>query len=69
MGMVDFFSILCPELQKLLKTIYGLTRKGRQFVWEKEQQTAFKKSRLDYKNLQYNICQTVGKISFVFRHQ
>ena len=40
-GMVNFVSIFCPELQKLLKPIYDLTRKGRQFLWEKEQQKAF----------------------------
>ena len=28
-GMVNFVSIICPELQKLLKPIYDLTRKGR----------------------------------------
>ena len=39
--MVNFISIFCPELQKLLKPIYDLTRKGRQFVWGKEQQLAF----------------------------
>ena len=39
--MVYFVSIFCPELQKLLKTIYDLTRKGKQFVWGKEQQNAF----------------------------
>ena len=39
-GMVDFLSMFCPELQKLLKPIYDLTRKGRPFVWEKEQQDA-----------------------------
>ena len=33
--------MFCPELQKLLKPIYELTRKGRQFIWGKEQQTAF----------------------------
>ena len=32
-GMVNFMSIFCPELQKLLKPIYGLTRKGRHFIW------------------------------------
>ena len=32
-GMVNFVSIFCLELQKLLKPIYGLTRKGRHFVW------------------------------------
>ena len=40
-GMVNFVSIFCPELQKLLKPIYDLTRKGRQFVWGREQQDAF----------------------------
>ena len=42
-GMVNFVSIFCPELQRLLKPIYDLTRKGRQFVWGKEQQDAFDK--------------------------
>ena len=40
-GMVEFVSIFCPDLQKLLKPIYDLMRKGRQFVWGKEQQDAF----------------------------
>ena len=34
--------MFCWELQKLLKLIYDLTRKGRQFIWVKEQQSAFK---------------------------
>ena len=41
MGMVNILRIFCPELQKLLKSIYNLTRKGRQFIWGKEQQSAF----------------------------
>ena len=41
MGIVNFVSIFCPGLQKLLKPIYDLTTKGRQFVWEDEQQAAF----------------------------
>ena len=40
-GMVNFLSMFCPELQKLHKQIYDLTRKGRQFIWGKEQQKAF----------------------------
>ena len=40
-SMVNFVSIFCPELQKLLKPIYDLTRKGRQFIWGEEQQKAF----------------------------
>ena len=38
--MVNFLSMFCPNLQKLLKPIYDLTRKGRHFVWGKEQQEA-----------------------------
>ena len=46
--MVNFVNIFCPELQKLLKPIYELTKKGRPFVWGDEQQKAFDeiKSRL-----------------------
>ena len=40
-GMVNFVSIFCPDLQKLLKPIYDLMRKGRQFVLGIEQQNAF----------------------------
>ena len=40
-GMVNFLSMFCPELQKLLKPIYDLTRKGIPFIWEKEQQYSF----------------------------
>ena len=40
-GMMNFLSMFCPELQKLLKPIYDLTRKGRPFHWEKERQDSF----------------------------
>ena len=40
-GMVNFMSMFCPELQKILKPIYDLTRKGKPFVWGKEQQDSF----------------------------
>ena len=36
--MIYFLSLFCPELQKLLKPIYDLTRKGRPFIWGEEQQ-------------------------------
>ena len=39
--MVNFLSMFCPELQRLPKPIYDLTRKGRHFIWGKEQQEAF----------------------------
>ena len=47
-GMVNFLSIFCQDLQKLLKPIYDLTRKGKPFKWQQEQQTTFEeiKSRL-----------------------
>ena len=46
--MVNFLSIFCQDLQNLLKPIYDLTRKGRPFQWQQEQQTVFVeiKSRL-----------------------
>ena len=40
-GMVNLLSMFCPELQKLLKPIYKLTRKRRPFIWGKEQQDSF----------------------------
>ena len=40
-GMVNFLGMFCLELQKLLKPIYDLTRKGRQFIWGGEQQEVF----------------------------
>ena len=65
-GMVNFLSMFCPELQKLLKQIYNLNRKGRQFIWGKEQQNAFEeiKHRL-VKGLLYCICPTV-RVDFIY---
>ena len=40
-SVVNFVSIFCPELQKLLKPIHELTKKGRPFVWGDEQQKVF----------------------------
>ena len=37
--------MFCPELQRLLKPIYDLTRKGRHFIWGKEQQEAFEERK------------------------
>ena len=51
-GMINFLSIFCQDLWKLLKPIYDLTRKDKwsslPFIWQQEQQTAFEeiKSRL-----------------------
>ena len=40
-GMAHLVSIFHLEFQKLLKPIYDLTRKGRQFIWGEEGQKAF----------------------------
>ena len=40
-GVVNFLSMFCPELQKHLKPIYDLTRKGRLFQWGKQQHGSF----------------------------
>ena len=39
--VVNLRSMFCLELQKLLKPIYDLTRKGKPFYWGKEQQDSF----------------------------
>ena len=39
--MVNFLSIFCQDLQRLLKSIYDLTRKDGPFNWGQEQETAF----------------------------
>ena len=44
-GVVNFLSMFCPELQKLLKPIYDLTRKEKPFYWGKEQQDSFEKNK------------------------
>ena len=43
--MVNFLSMFCPKLQKLLKPIYDIIRKGRPFVWGNEQQDSFEESK------------------------
>ena len=56
--MVNFVSIFCPELQKLLKPIYYLTRKGRQFAWGVEQQNVFEEIKL--------LCKAVWSNQLIF---
>ena len=41
MEMVKFPGMFCPKLQRLVRPIYDLTRKAKQFLWGKEQQEAF----------------------------
>ena len=40
-GVVNYLSLFCPNLQKLLAPIYDLTRKGRPFVWTDKHQETF----------------------------
>ena len=42
-GVVNYVSLFCPHLQKLLAPIYDLTRKGRPFVWTTLHQENFDK--------------------------
>ena len=63
-GMVNFLSMFCPELQKLLKSIYNLTRKGRPFIWGKEQQETFEEIKRRLIKAQYYICRIV-KVYFI----
>ena len=58
-GMVNFVSIFCPELQKLLKPIYDLTRKDKQFVWGVEQQSAFEDV----------YCKMIIPYMYLYKHQ
>ena len=58
--MVNFVSIFCLELQKLLKPIYDLTRKGRQFIGKKNNKRPLTRSNIDYKDPQSYIHQRHG---------
>ena len=49
-GVVNYLSLFCPDLHKLLKPIVELTRKGRPFIWGEAQEKAFKEVRLRLKN-------------------
>ena len=55
-GMVNFVSMFCPELQKLLKPIYDLTKKGRPFLWGKEQQDTFEEIQSRIQKPQFSVC-------------
>ena len=49
-GVVNYLSLFCPDLQKLLKLIVELTRKGRPFIWGDAQEKAFREVKLRLKN-------------------
>ena len=58
-GMVNILSMFCPDLQNLLKPIYDLTRKGRPFVWGRQQQDSFEEIKC--RSIKHN-----GQIPLVF---
>ena len=45
-GVVNYLSLFCPDLQKLLKPIVELTRKDRPFIWGDVQEKAFREVKL-----------------------
>ena len=49
-GVVNYLSLFCPDLQKLLKLIVELTKKGRPFICGDAQEKAFKEVKLGLKN-------------------
>ena len=49
-GVVNYLSLFCPDLQKLLKPIVDLTRKDRPFMWGEAQERAFNEVKLRLKN-------------------
>ena len=55
-GVVNYLSIFCRCLQKLLKPIYDLTKKGRPFHWQEEHQQAFDTIKERMLNPQYYTC-------------
>ena len=57
-GMVNFLGMFCSELKKLLKPIYNMIRKGRPFIWEKEQQDSFDEIKCRLVKPQSCICLT-----------
>ena len=55
-GVVNFLSLFCPVLQKLLTPIYDLIRRGRPFNWGKEQQDSFEEIKCRLMKLPLYIC-------------
>ena len=49
-GVVNYLSLFCPDLQKLLKPIVDLTGKDRPFIWGEAQEKAFNEVKLRLKN-------------------
>ena len=66
-GVVNFLSMFCPELQKLLKPIYDLTRKGRPFFFGKRTTGLIHRNKVQTdKTTSTAYAKQDRKISFVF---
>ena len=65
-GVVNYLSLFCPDLQKLLKPVVELTRKDRPFIWGDAQEKAFREVKLRLTNPP--LAKGRRKIYFVFRY-
>ena len=68
-GMVNFLSIFCQDLQKLLKPIDDLTRKDRPLIRKKNNRECLKKLKVDYKNHPFYTYQTIREDSIYIQTQ
>ena len=55
-GVVNYLSLFCKDLQKILKPIYELTRKEQPFIWTEFHQKAFDHVKELLVNPQYYTC-------------
>ena len=67
-NILEAIQKLQPELQKLFKPIYDLTRKGRPFNWGKEQQDSFDEIKCRLIKPPMLHMPKNGKIPFIFRY-
>ena len=68
-GVVNYLSIFCRHLQKLLKPIYDLTRKSRPFHWQEEQQQAVDTIKERMIHPQFYTCPNLEEdLSFIVIH-
>ena len=64
-GMVNFLSIFCQDLQKLLKPIYNLKRKEDHLFGNKSNKLLLRRAKVDYRNHQSYIYQ-MEKDGFIY---
>ena len=67
-GVVNYLSLFCPDLQKLLKPIVELTRKGRPFIWGERE--SFQRSQTEVKESpSFTFAKGRGRIYLVLRYK